>query len=98
MTNRVVCDTGPLISLEKLDDGFSFIRKMYHTILVPPAVIEELTEGYDSPTHYLDQYEISDLIRVQQIDSLAPLEQQNRLHRGEVEAISLALKAQLPFS
>ena len=34
----VVSDTGPLISLEKLTDGFEFIRLLYDTILISATV------------------------------------------------------------
>ena len=37
----VVSDTGPLISLEKLTDGFGFIRLLYDTILISPTVLKE---------------------------------------------------------
>lgn len=37
MTDFVVSDAGPLISLEKISDGYGFIRKLYGKIMVPPA-------------------------------------------------------------
>lgn len=42
MPKNVVSNTGPLISLEKLDGGFRFIGKIYHKILIPPKVAEEI--------------------------------------------------------
>ena len=42
---RVVSDTGPLISLERLTDGFAFIRRLYDQIVIPPAVLEEVGLG-----------------------------------------------------
>lgn len=32
-------DTGPLITLEKLDDGYCFIRLLYDRIVIPRAVL-----------------------------------------------------------
>lgn len=94
MRREVVSDTGPLISLEKMRDGFQFIRKLYDVIWVPPAVMEELTESFPSTTAYLQCYGIQDFVQVQSVtagffDSL------ERLHAGEVQAISLALKLEL---
>lgn len=39
---RIVSDTGLLISLEKLSDGYRFIRLLYDRILIPAAVLHEL--------------------------------------------------------
>ena len=41
----VVSDAGPLISLEKLTDGFEFIRQLYVQIVVPPSVLAEVAQG-----------------------------------------------------
>lgn len=35
---QIVCDTGPLISLEKITGGYRFIWCLYDRLLVPPAV------------------------------------------------------------
>lgn len=40
---QVVCDTGTLISLEKLPNGFALIRQLYDKLLLPTAVLNELT-------------------------------------------------------
>ncbi len=44
--NIIVCDTGALISLEKIDNGYRFIRRLYDTLIVPPAVFEEASVGW----------------------------------------------------
>jgi len=96
MSERVVSDTGPLISLEKMDRGFEFIQRLYDTILVPPAVMDELAEQFPSPDAYLQYHKIENLIQVvptQVIDIL----DRNRLHEGEAQAISLALNQNLPL-
>ena len=36
---RIVSNTGPLISLEKLRQGYAFIRQLYNTIIIPPGVL-----------------------------------------------------------
>ncbi len=43
MEKIIVSNTGPLISLEKLNDGFSFIRKLYEKILIPQKVLDEVS-------------------------------------------------------
>lgn len=45
MKRIIVSDTGPIISLEKLIEGFDFIRRLYDEILVPPSVLEELCQN-----------------------------------------------------
>jgi predicted nucleic acid-binding protein len=41
----IISNTGPLITLEKLSDGYGFIRKLYDRMLIPPTVLEELFQG-----------------------------------------------------
>jgi len=50
---QVVCDTGALISLEKLPNGFALIEQLYEKLLLPTAVLDELTFSYDSHEVYL---------------------------------------------
>jgi len=42
---RIVSNTGPLILLEKLRPGYDFIRQLYDTLIIPPGVLDEVTEG-----------------------------------------------------
>lgn len=86
---KVVSDTGALITLEKLDQGFDFIKKLYDQILVPPKVLEELTSHYPSPQDYLKHYQITRLIKVQ-IPPSEVIQGMEHLHSGEKEAIVLA--------
>jgi hypothetical protein len=44
-TRRIVSNTGPLISLEKLRQGYDFIRQLYDTIIIPPGVLDEVAAG-----------------------------------------------------
>lgn len=95
--NRVVCDTGPLISLEKITGSYAFIRILYDELLIPPAVLEELTQGaFETPEDYLRHYGIADLLNVEKPSSASRLEIQH-LDRGEREAIALALERGLPL-
>ena len=67
MSNKsaIVSDTGPLITLEKLSDGYNFIRKIYDRILVPTIVTKELYRGeFSSWNAYKQNYDINHLIEV----------------------------------
>ncbi len=57
MPRLVVSDTGPIITLEKLPDGFALLRKLYDKILLPEEVLEELAEGFETPEAYLNHLE-----------------------------------------
>jgi len=59
---RIVSNTGPLISLEKLSHGYDFIRRLYEKLIIPPAVLDEVAEGqFANPQEYLQHYDIIDL-------------------------------------
>lgn len=96
-TGRVVSDTGPLISLEKLTGGFRFIRRLFDIIIVPPAVLEEVGFHYDRAEKYLERHGIVDLVEVRAVASQAELPEIERLHEGEIQAIRLALALELPL-
>jgi predicted nucleic acid-binding protein len=96
MAGIVVSDTGPLISLEKMKDGYDFIRKLCFKIIVPPSVLEELYIGsFSTAEEYLQAYSVKDLIEVQ-VPSVIPeiLNSNLRLHQPEKEALALALELQ----
>lgn len=97
--DSIVTDTGPLISLERLDGGYEFMRRMYHRILAPPAVLREVAVGqFTSPSSYLEHHSISDFVFEQAPRSLPQdLSWQNDLHLGELEAIALAQDLYLPL-
>ena len=42
---RTVSNTGPLISLEKLNHGYDFIQRLYEKVIIPPAVLDKFVEG-----------------------------------------------------
>jgi len=94
----IVSDTGPLISLEKLTDGYCFIRKLYDKIIIPSAVLKEVAEGgYSDPLEYLEAYKIEDLIEIKTVQKISNIPDIERLDKGEKEAISLAHQLNLPL-
>ncbi len=94
----IVSNTGPLISLEKIQDGYTFIRKLYDKIIIPPSVLEEVSQGaHASPSDYLNDYNITDLIKVESPPATAHIAGIERLHQGERDAISLAISLQSPL-
>jgi len=95
---RIVSNTGPLISLEKLRQGYDFIRQLYDTIIIPPGVLDEVAEGqFTTPQAYLQHYGIVDLIEVQAVSRSEHLPEAARLHVGEAQAIQLARELALPL-
>ncbi|MEN8216645.1 MAG: hypothetical protein ABFS56_09765 [Pseudomonadota bacterium] len=92
-----VSNTGPLITLEKLSDGYSFIRKIYDRLLIPPTVLKELFQGqFVSAEAYLEHYGVTDLLEVVEIKP-SVLPELKDLDQGEEEAIQLALQRGLPL-
>lgn len=98
MPDRIVSNTGPIISLENLPKGFEFIRKLYRRIILPEAVIHELVEETNrTPSDYLKKHDIEDLIDVQIISVSIAIPEIERLDEGERQAISLAHQLKLPL-
>jgi predicted nucleic acid-binding protein len=95
---RIVSNTGPLISLEKLRQGYDFIRQLYDTIIIPPSVLDEVAAGqFATPHAYLQHYGIVDLLEVQGVSRSEQLPEAARLHSGEAQAIQLARELALPL-
>ena len=98
IANIIVCDTGPLISLEKIRDGYGFIRKLYKKIIVPPSVLHEVSLGVcSSPQEYLRSFKIEDLIETVKPSSAIKVQGIERLQTGEAETIFLALQFKHPL-
>lgn len=98
MAKLIVSNTGPVISLEKLSNGFDFIRKLYDKIILPEEVLKELAFGkYSVPFDYLNANKIEDLFEVKTVPQISNIEQINRLDEGEKRAISLAHQLNLPL-
>jgi predicted nucleic acid-binding protein len=93
-----VSNTGPLISLEKLSQGYTLIRRLYDKLIVPPVVLEEVTVGqFATPDDYLQHYAIGDLVERRRVSQPHELPEAERLHEGETQAIQLALELELPL-
>ncbi|MGH7491599.1 MAG: hypothetical protein ACREOO_04315 [bacterium] len=98
MAKIIVSDTGPMISLEKLSDGFEFIRKLYTKIIIPEAVLEELaSDSFPDPAEYLHFHLINDLVEVRPVLTISDISEIHRLDKGEKQAISLAYQLSLPL-
>jgi predicted nucleic acid-binding protein len=92
---RIVSDTSPLISLEKIDGGYTLFRRLYDKVLVPPAVLRELAAGsFESEEAYRSHFEIGDLLQVETPEH-SEREETEHLDPGEREAIELALEVDL---
>ena len=51
---RIVSNTGPLISLEKLHRGYDFIRRIYEQLVVLATGLAEVAEGqFENPQAYV---------------------------------------------
>lgn len=62
---QIVCDTGPLISLEKITGGYRFIKRLYGRLIVPEAVMDELVAGqFETKDAYLRHFDAEDLVVV----------------------------------
>src|SRR5687768_6701957 len=87
-----------MISLEKLSQGYNFIRQLYDKLIISPVVLEGVAAGqFATPDGYLQHYAISDLIEVRTMSQPRELPEAERLHEGEIQAIQLALELQLPL-
>ena len=59
----MVSNTGPLISREKLQRGYDFIRQLYDMLIIPPGVLDEVAAGqFATPQAYLQHYRIGLLL------------------------------------
>lgn len=92
----VVSDTGALITLERIDGGFDFIRKLYTKIIIPQQVLDELSEGKQYKGNYLDFYNVKDLFEIRHSELRSELLDSN-LGDGEKYAISLSIEYNLPL-
>ncbi len=93
----IVSDTGPLISLEKLENGYQFIRQFYEQMFVPKIVIEELYQGqFSNWSDYQKFYNVGDCLTIIE-EKLSILPILDALDAGEQQAIQLAYNRQLPL-
>ena len=95
---EIASDTGPLITLEKLSDGYRFIRLLYDRIIIPRTVLDELAQGqFVSPQAYLEHYGIEDLLEVAETRGDLEVPGVELLDVGERGAIQTALERGLPL-
>ncbi len=93
----IVSDTGPLISLEKLENGYRFIQLLWGEILLPKVVTEELYQNqFVNWNDYKSYYNVSNSVKILE-DKLDILEILKDLDKGEQQAIQLAYNLQLPL-
>jgi predicted nucleic acid-binding protein len=94
---RIVSDTGPLISLEKLPGGSELFRSLYDAVLIPTSVLREVSFGQlGGAEEYLSRYKLIGLVEVVEVEPRAELEL-DHLDEGERDAILLALQENLPL-
>jgi hypothetical protein len=99
---QIVCDTGPLISLEKITGGYRFIGRLYDQLIVPPAVMDELVAGqFETEDAYLRHFHVEDLIVAKRLvarSSTGEIEDKTKhLDKGERQAIRLAGEMEVPL-
>lgn len=92
---KIVSNTGPLITLEKMEDGYQFIQKLYDKIIIPPKGLEELTVHHNDSYGYLEMFKISHLLEINREFNQIQIEGIEELDDGEIEAISLAKRMNL---
>lgn len=92
---RVVSNTGPFISLEKIPNGFRILELLYDQVLIPNEVLGELAYGLSHPQDYLDKYNLHAIISTRRVDANDPA--LASLDVGEKYAIALALRENLPI-
>ena len=97
MAALIVSDTGPLISLEKITGGYELFAKLFDRIVIPPVVLKEVSEGMADADEYLRKHGIEELIEIQSVSTVVQPLALEQLHRGEVEAIQLAIELGLPL-
>lgn len=93
MRTTVVSDSGPLITAERLGDGFAVMRRLFDRVLIPPAVFDEVSFPYARRgTDFVRAHGLSDVIEISApVNPLRP-DPDMILEAGEVEALSLAVQ------
>lgn len=99
----VVSDASPIINLEKIDEGFSYLSKFFLKVLIPKQVLlETVKKTKESPQDYLKRHGIDDIVEIhetplhlelQEITSLT--NRKNNTFKGEAFALSLAYNKDL---
>src|SRR5690554_1473945 len=89
----IVSDSGPILSFARADQ-FNLLRAVVQELIVPQAVWDEIVvQGRRRPASR--SVETANWIRLQQLSNPETAERlSERLHRGEREAIALAVELQ----
>ncbi|PSQ95871.1 MAG: hypothetical protein BRD55_09620 [Bacteroidetes bacterium SW_9_63_38] len=94
---RVVSGTSLLISLEKIEGGYTFLGQLYDNVLIPPEVLRELAAGaFGSGEAYLSHFGIGDLLQVE-ASRRSKRDATEHLDPGEREVVELAVEFDLPL-
>jgi predicted nucleic acid-binding protein len=88
----IVSNSGPLISLDNIQDGFEFIAKLHRRIYIPVSVYNEVSTYTNLESH------IGNLLEIRQINEHITFPGIERLDKGEIDAIRLALARLCPFA
>ena len=84
LSGAVVCDTGPLISLERLNSGRNFMRELHSTLLIPTTVAAELCQGTATDwVTYEQKYDLVDFAVLVKVSAIAELSELASLDLGE---------------
>ena len=96
--SEAVSDTGPLISFEKLPDGFSLLKQLLSKLYIPSEVLAELEAGH-AGEDYLTDHGIDGLVEVVSEGGTKHWREPHseRLDAGERAAIGLAIAKGLPI-
>jgi predicted nucleic acid-binding protein len=95
--SEAVSDTGPLISFEKLPDGFSILKALFSKLSIPPEVLQELQAGSTGEDYLRDQG-LAGFVHVVSAEEGSWDEPAARdLDLGEQAAISLAIAKGCPL-
>lgn len=99
----IVADASPLISLEKIPNGFSLLAYTCSKLLVPKAVADEVSVFLDEGVDYFEHHDVRRHVEVEIVpsreDSLQDDEnpELKTLGAGERYAIALATARQVPL-
>jgi len=88
MNGRIVCNTGPIISLAIIDN-LDILRRIFHEVIVPEAVHNELLQGGPDFAG-VASYQQSSWIKVQTPSTPVEPLLQTVLDKGEASVIQLA--------
>lgn len=97
----VVSDASPLISLEKLPDGFSLLEFTCSRLLVPETVVQEVSYFLEPDQDYFDRHGVRRFVEVEIVPSnnilLRRSKELGQLGPGERYAIELARVRRTPL-